>query len=297
MSDETKPPEPTANLPAPDVPTEPAAKPPAVPPWLLPVLKTLLTWLTVAAAGGAGGYVASRSTVPPVDPPEAIVVPREVKGGTLSAIRIDAVTDGVKVRWRAVDSGLLLIDGADSKTQTVVACRPGKYRVECWSAVGNEPTSIYQVTVTVTGPDPEPIPPPPLPPVPPPGPDPPLPNPPHPPTPPVDPFQAKCQAAYDADAAAAATKRGQLSLMIGLYQEMTKHSQDATITTTGDLLSDYRKVAQSMLSPSVLIELRKLISAEVAATFGTESSALDATMRTKATALWDRLAKTLGEVK
>jgi hypothetical protein len=251
----------------------------------------------VASAGGAGGYVASRSATPPVEPPEAIVVPAEVKGAPLSAIRINAVTDGVKVRWRAVDSGLLLIDGADSKVQTVVACKPGKYRIECWSAIGGEPTAIYLVTVTVSGPDPEPIPPPPLPPVPPPGPDPPLPNPPRPPTPPVDPFQAKCQAACDADAAAAATKRGQLSLMIGLYQEMTKHSQDATITTTGDLLSDYRKVAASMLSPTVLIELRKLIAAEVAATFGTESAALDAAMRAKATALWDRLAKTLGEVR
>ncbi len=297
MSDETKPPEPAANLPAPDVPTAPDGKLPTVPPWLLPWLKTMLTWLMVASAGGAGGYAVTRSATPPTDPPEAIVVPGEVKGSPLSAIRITAVTDGAKVRWRAIDSGLLLIDGADSKTQTVVACRPGKYRVECWSAVAGEPTAIYLVTVTVSGPDPEPIPPPPLPPVPPPGPDPPLPNPPHPPTPPVDPFQAKCQAAYDVDQASAATKRGQLSLMVGLYQEMGKHSQDATITTTGDLLSDYRKVAGSMLSPTVLIELRKLIAAEVAATFGTESAALDTAMRSKAVGLWDRLAKTLGEVK
>lgn len=287
MSDQTKPPEPAANLPAPDVQTVPNGKLPTVPPWL----KALLTWLMVASAGGAGGYAVTRSATPPAEPAEAIVVPAEVKGAPLSAIRISAVTDGVRVRWRAVDSGLLLIDGADSKAQTVVACKPGKYRVECWSAVGGEPTAIYLVTVTVSGPDPEPIPPPP------PGPDPPLPNPPHPPTPPIDLFRAKCQAAYDVDAAAVATKRGQLSLMVGLFQEMVKHSQDSGITTTGDLLSDYRKVAASMLSPTVLIELRKLIAAEVAATFGTESAALDATMRAKATALWDRLAKTLGEVR
>ena len=276
-------------------------------------LTLLLTLIGTNAATSTSTYYAMRAPAPGPGPdgPMPEIVVKDVSGRPHERIELKAETVGVKVRWRA-DPGILLIDDLPdlilNKRAVAIGCKPGKFRVECWSAIGNEPTAIYVATVTVSGePGPGPTPPdpptpvPPVPPVPPP-PVPPIPPPPPPPAP-VDPFLSKLQAAYDADRGAEPVKRGQLSLMIGLYLAMVDHSKDASIKTTGDLLADYKRTANGdgtrpgLLLPNELIGLRKLIGAEVAAVFGPDSVTLDDPMRTRAVELWGKLAKTLGAIK
>lgn len=241
-----------------------------------------ILWLTSIFGPLCFAPAPAQQPAPPIVP---LQLPKEVTGLRETPIDIIADTKGKAVRWRAVDPGIVLLwdlpDLRANKKAIVLGCRPGRYRVEAWSSINDEPTPIVACTVIISEPNPPPLPP---------DPKPPLPE-------PVDPLMAKFQTAYDADAAPPAAKKGQLVLMIGLYQAMAEHAGDKTIKSTGDLLSDYKATAGKVLLPGLLVELRRVIAAEIAAAFGTDSIALDDATRKKAIDHFDKIAKALGGVK
>lgn len=138
---------------------------------------------------------------------------------------------------------------------------------------------------------PDPKPPEPKPPTPP---DPPVPIPPA----PVSVLTAKLQAAYKADAAPLAIKDGQRKLLKGLYEAMVDHAKNPAIATTTDLLADLKTVSAQFVPANALVEMRKVISAEIVASIGTAPGAkLDPELRPKAVEVFGRIAKSLGEVQ
>ncbi len=135
-----------------------------------------------------------------------------------------------------------------------------------------------------------------------PAPKPPEPKPPEPPAPippaPASALTLKLQAAYLADVAPATAKDGQRLLLKGLYEAMTDHARKPEIVTTTDLLADLKAVSAQLVPASALVELRKIISAEVVAAIGTAPAAkLDPELRPKAVEVFGRIAKSLGEVQ
>ncbi len=127
-----------------------------------------------------------------------------------------------------------------------------------------------------------------------PGPNPPTPIPPA----PASPLTIKLQAAYLADAVQPTAKDGQRMLLKGLYEAMTDHARKPEIVTTTDLLADLKAVSSQIVPASALVELRKIISAEVVAALGTTPAAkLDPELRPKAVDVFAKIAKSLGEVK
>lgn len=205
--------------------------------------------------------------------PEAIRAPGEY-------VTLTAKTEAKEVLWIPKDEGLQVLPSnllKDSKTFCCIAAKPGKYRVLAIAALADRPVWSEAVLV-VAGPDPGPPPVPPPPPV-------------------VDDLVKRFQAAYATDPSAA--KRGQLINLIGLYAAMTDHAGDPSITTTKALLDDLRKVAGELVLPGVLTELRKVISAEIAAALGepSESARLDPATRTKAVDTFRKISKALEQVK
>ena len=96
--------------------------------------------------------------------------------------------------------------------------------------------------------------------------------------------------AYAADASAG--KRGQLINLSAIYATMAEHAeQDQSITTSKTLLDVLNKVKTGMLVDGVLMEMRRILSAEVCAALGPPSDGpLD---RAAAVALFKRLVRSL----
>jgi hypothetical protein len=212
---------------------------------------------------------------------DPIELPAEVKGEVGDFLTIQAKTAGKVVLWVLLDDpkGLKLFPGdllKDSRTAVVIGRKPGKYRLQAITAVGDVPSHAI-CTVTIEG---EPAPP----------------KPPSPP--PSDPLAQKLQAAFTADATPAALKAGQKVLLQGLYEAAAQHAQDPTIATTGALLDDLKKTAAAMLAPSALVECRKAIAAEIAVTLGTDpATKLDGPTREKAVTLFTSIARALAAVR
>lgn len=230
-------------------------------------------------------------------PADPLKLPTEVKGQPGKFITIKAATMGKQVRWRAVDPGLEILDDLpslkESKEIRCIACKPGRYRVEAYTSINDEPTPIVVCTVVVGNAPPGPNPPP--------NPNPPNPNPPN---PPIDPMVAKFSAALAADGGTTPVNRAQLIALIGLYEAAADHAAKPGITTVGMLLEDIRKVAygeggqSGLIRPDVLVGVRKAISAEVATVLGDEPSAqLDSATRARAVDMFRRVAVALAKLQ
>jgi hypothetical protein len=117
-------------------------------------------------------------------------VPERVTGEPGAFLVVKADTDGTACRWLALDAGLNVFPPdmlTDKRATVVTAHRAGRYRLLCYTAVGNEPSEPALCLIVVGEPGPEPGPGP----GPGPGPEPPA---------PTDPLTKALQAAYDADA-------------------------------------------------------------------------------------------------
>lgn len=215
-------------------------------------------------------------------------VPEEVKGKP-GLVYVKAETSGVNVRWVLLDPGPSFIPPEflkDPRVAVVFCLEPGRYRLLAYTGKGDEVSEPAITTLVIEGKGPNPTPPGPIPP----GPTPP-------PSPP-DPLVAKFQAAFSADASPA--KAAALTSLVGLYQAMAEHTRDdRTLTTLGDVLGDLQRTAKRLNLPAeALVELRKQIAAEVAATIGTNPSlALDAALRSRAVDAFTKIAEALGKVK
>lgn len=234
-------------------------------------------------------------------PADPLKLPKEVKGLPGKFITIKAETMGKFVRWRAVDPGIEVLDDLPSlkerKEIRCIACKPGRYRVEAYTSINDEPTLIVVCTVVVGNAPPGPNPP---------NPNPPKPNPPHPnpPNPPTDPLVAKLATAFATDGGSTPVNRAQLVALIGLYEAAADHAAKPGITTVGMLLEDIRKVAYGdgsqpgLIRPDVLVGVRKAISAEVANVLGDEPSAqLDTVRRARAVDTFRRIAAALAKLQ
>lgn len=206
--------------------------------------------------------------------------------------------DGSITRWRT-DKELVEFDleklfgpqlAAQAKGKVYIApMAAGKYKVEAWTAKdfggGKAVPSDIAVCWVQVGEAPNP-----------PDPKPPDPKPPEPKPPSA--LTVKLQAAYTADAAPASTKAGAKVMLQGLYEAMADHTKDTKISTTGQLLDDLKVVAKKMIAPEALIECRKVISAEIAVNLGTNPDAkLDPDLRPRAIETFQKIARSLGEVK
>jgi hypothetical protein len=164
----------------------------------------------------------------------------------------------------------------DGKTRVVTG--KGKFTVYAVTAPEKDKPKWAEVTFTIGTPEPPPI----IPPVPPaPG--------PVPPPPPID-LAARLKASYLADTSPA--KRGQLVNMIGIYSAMAEHvEKDPKINTPRVLLDVLTKVKEGMLADGVLIDMRRMVAAEIAVSIGLPSDMpLD---RPAATALFRRIVASL----
>lgn len=189
----------------------------------------------------------------------------------------------------------LLASLKEGKEIRCIACKPGRYRVEAYTSINDEPTTIVVCTVVV-GNLPPPNPPP----------NPPNPNPPpppSPPSPPIDPLVAKLSAAFAADGGATPANRAQLIALTGLYEAAADHAAKPGITTVGMLLEDVRKVAYGdggqpgLIRPDLLVGVRKAISAEVVNVLGDEPGAqLDGDTRARAVDTFRRIAAALSKL-
>jgi len=210
------------------------------------------------------------------------------------------IVDGGPPKWRA-DPAVTEFDleklfgpqiAAQAKGRVYIApLAPGRYKVESWCGKENLASEIATCWLVVGNP-PDPGP----------GPKPPDPKPPDPKPPGPDNkpsvLTAKLQAAYTADTSAPSVKAGAKVMLQGLYEAMIDHSRQPAITTTGELLSDMKKVAEKMIAPGALIEVRKVISAEIATSLGTNPDLkLDPDLRPRAIEVFTRIAKSLSEVK
>jgi hypothetical protein len=163
----------------------------------------------------------------------------------------------------------------DGKTRVVTG--KGKFTVYAVTAPEKDKPKWAEVTFTIGTPEPPPF----IPPEPKPGPV------PHPPA--VD-LASRLKTAYLLDTSPA--KRGQLVNMIGIYSAMAEHvEKDPKINTPRVLLDVLTKVKDGMLADGVLIDMRRLVAAEIAATIGPPSDLpLD---RAAATALFRRIVASL----
>lgn len=239
-------------------------------------------------------FMAACAISQPADP---LKLPREVQGQPGKFIPIKAETMGKQVRWRALDPGLEILDDLPSlkegKEIRCIACKPGRYRVEAYTSINDEPTPIVVCTVVIGDAPPGPNPPP--------NPNPPNPNPPN---PPIDPLIAKLSAALVADGGSTPVNRAQLIALSGLYEAAADHAAKPGIATVGMLLEDIRKVAYGdggqpgLIRPDVLVGVRKAISAEVVSVLGDEPSAqMDAATRTRAIDMFRRIAAALTKLQ
>jgi hypothetical protein len=213
-------------------------------------------------------------------------VPERVTGEPGAFLVVKADTDGTACRWLALDAGLNVFPPdmlTDKRATVVTAHRAGRYRLLCYTAVGNEPSEPALCLIVVGEPGPEPGPGP----GPGPGPEPPA---------PTDPLTKAVQAAYDADAGP--EKKRQKDALAALYRQAVKTAEDQSLKTAADLLGILQKARQSLLPDAALLPLRQVISKELNAALGTKpDAALDADMRKKAAEAFGKIAAALEAMK
>lgn len=218
-----------------------------------------------------------------------IELPVEMTAPRTGFVILTAKTTCKTVRWRILDDGPSMLPPEmlkDSKTLCLFVDKPGRYRVLAMTAKSEDEIGDALMTLTVLGPGPAPPEPPPAPP-----------SPPKPPQP-TDPFVARLQAAYDADPAPMADKSTHRARLSGLYIAMAQHCDEPTITTTAQLKADLVKTAAKLALPDMLVQVRKVIAAEVASCLDASPGAsLTTESRGAAKACFTRISASLDALK
>lgn len=243
--------------------------------------RTFLPMLAVAVFAA----FAAAQPVPPPSPPEieAIPAPEAVKPLEFKAeagvpLTLTLTLKGVdKVRWKQVDTANAAIVPCESgKRCTFIARADGKYRLI--AVTGEKDIDVLVVVGTPAPPTPTPPGPTPTPPL------------------PIDPLAARLQSLYTADALTTA-KGEQLADLVELYSQAAKLAADAAVPTASALAEQVKK-ASDKLGILGLAEVRKAISAEVAAALPADRTApLTAEGRERMASVFTRIAAALKAVK
>ncbi len=209
---------------------------------------------------------------------DELSLPASVPGKVGQPLKIQAEGPPVFF-WEVVDGERVVrIPQEDLKDggnfMWLVPTQPGEVRVIAFAVVGKS-GQVARTTVLVEG---KPIPP---------G-----------PTPTPD-LRKRLQDAYSGDGASAESKKAQLSNLTGMYQALkiaTPLRVDIT-TTTGLKMMVLTIGTQMKIPEGGLVEVRKVIGAEVQASLGPVEQPLTDALRASAVDAFDRISKALGEVK
>ena len=198
-----------------------------------------------------------------------VTVPVETKGQPGRILTITAETEGKRVEWYVLDAGLDLLPISE-KSAVVAAPVAGRYRVLCWSALGDQPTKAVICTVVIGDEV----------------------NPPKPPVPPPDTgsFESRVKAAYGNDRSP--TKAESLKKLIALYE--VAQGAVPRASTLADLREDLKVASDALVPPGSLTEVRRLIGAEVMRVLGEDGTVrIDDPLKAKAVQLFQRIASVL----
>lgn len=202
--------------------------------------------------------------------PEVVLVPppaplkwQELKGPPCTQLAVKAPPGS---EWLRLDEGCELTQLAQDGVAIFSAAKPGRYRIVALPAAGR-PLPV----VMVIG-------------------DAPPPKPPEPP--PTDPLAAKLKLVFDADPAALATRREQAKDLAALYRQAAKLAEDESVATSGALLQRVKDASATLVGPTALREVRRVVAQELAAVLPTDD-VLSAEQRRATAALFLRLAAIL----
>jgi hypothetical protein len=121
----------------------------------------------------------------------------------------------------------------------------------------------------------------------------PTPKPPEPEPPkPNDPLATKLKAAFEADAAPAATKREHAKDLAALYRQAAKLAADEAVPTSGELLRMVREASGRLVGADALKDVRRVVAGELGELLPTDG-ALSGEQRKQAAALFAKLAAVL----
>jgi hypothetical protein len=197
-----------------------------------------------------------------------VTVPAETRGQPGRILTVTAETEGKRVEWYVLDPGLDLLPISD-KAAVVAAPSPGKYRVLCWSAVGENPTKAVVCTVVIGDdviPPPKPVP------------------------PDTGSFADRVKAAYGNDKSPA--KAESLKKLIALYE--VAQGAVSRADTLADLRADLKVASDALVPAGSLTEVRRLIGNEVAQVLGSDPTMrIDEPTKAKAVELFRRIALVL----
>jgi len=177
-----------------------------------------------------------------------LTVPLEIKGPVSGFIPVTAVTEGKAVKYVPLDAGLQVFPPGllvNPKSTVVVAGKSGRYRLLCYSSVGDIPTDPVITTIVVG--DQSPVPP---------------------PTPPDNELTESLAGIYGGLQDPA--KAQKLLQYIDCYRRCVPVVRDTTLTTTEKLyqvLLSQRKA--SGLGDNDLLPLRQRIGTEWTRVLGT----------------------------
>ena len=205
-----------------------------------------------------------------------LTVPPEIKGPVSGFIPVTAVTDGKAVKYVPLDAGLQVFPPGllvNPKSTVVVAGKSGRYRLLCYSSVGDIPTDPVITTIVVG--DQSPVPP---------------------PTPPDNELTESLAGIYGGLQDPA--KAQKLLQYIDCYRRCVPVVRDTTLTTTEKLyqvLLNQRKA--SGLQDNDLLPLRQRIGTEWTRVLGTNDVPVTAQHRSDCAVLIQNIITALESLR
>lgn len=193
-------------------------------------------------------------------------------------VQLTAKTNGKTLRWVSLSEDLALFPYLEN---TAIAISPltGSYRVLCYTALGDTPSSPAFTVIVVGAPGPVP-PAPPVPPVP-------------PPPGPVDPFVAQLRAAISQEADPG--KVSQVTQLASIYRQAAQISApDPQFSNLGQLYTAVRQAALKLLPSEALPVVRAAVQGYLAGQLPTDATtALDASLRARVASTFQAVASAL----
>jgi hypothetical protein len=209
------------------------------------------------------------ATVTPSPVRDGITIngPVEIKPHTLARLKVDGADAKSAILWRIYPPEK--VDKATTSREILeFTGPPGEYTVEVL-VISNSPEGVLRVDearhkLRIGEPTPPPPPPPP------------------------DPLARELQALYQADTSP--TKRADLGLLVELFRQAGSLANDPGVTTLSQLAERVAGAGASLLPRERLQSVRRRIGQHVAVEFGDQDATLTPSLRSKASATYQRIS-------